>query len=93
MAGAVNCSLVLFLLVNLKNTLCFPQSEADSPVFVAGDPERKHMEETDSNGGILYHANQIKFAVIDSISYVLINTLILKSSLSNINHGCPLVGA
>jgi len=37
-------------------------SEADAPVFVAGDPERKHMEETDSNGGILYHANQIKFA-------------------------------
>jgi len=38
------------------------QSESDSKVLVPGDPERIHMEESDTNGGILYHANQIKMA-------------------------------
>lgn len=36
-------------------------------MFVAGDPERKHMEKCDTLGGILYHPNQIKFAVSSSV--------------------------
>ncbi|XP_005099922.1 uncharacterized oxidoreductase YjmC [Aplysia californica] len=37
-------------------------SEEQSKVLVAGDPERKHMEKCDQQGGILYHENQIKYA-------------------------------
>lgn len=33
------------------------------PVLVAGDPERQHMAQNDRQGGIEYHANQIKMAV------------------------------
>lgn len=29
------------------------------PVLVPGDPERLHMQSTDLQGGIAYHANQI----------------------------------
>ncbi|XP_053380813.1 uncharacterized oxidoreductase YjmC-like [Mercenaria mercenaria] len=36
--------------------------EGETEVLVAGDPERKHMEKCDQQGGILYHPEQIKHA-------------------------------
>ncbi|WAQ93461.1 MDH-like protein [Mya arenaria] len=38
-------------------------AEEGVEVMVPGDPERKHMAKCDQQGGILYHPNQIKFAV------------------------------
>lgn len=35
-------------------------STGDEPVMVAGDPERSHMAKVDRDGGITYHANQLK---------------------------------
>lgn len=32
----------------------------EEPVLVAGDPERRHMEKVDKEGGIAYHPNQLK---------------------------------
>jgi hypothetical protein len=39
------------------------QVEGENEVLVAGDPERKHMEKCDKQGGILYHPEQMKQAV------------------------------
>ncbi|XP_060563749.1 uncharacterized oxidoreductase YjmC-like [Ruditapes philippinarum] len=36
--------------------------EGENEVLVAGDPERKHMEKCDKQGGILYHPEQMKQA-------------------------------
>ena len=43
-------------------------SPADSkkPVLVAGDPEKFRMKLVDKEGGIRYHVNQIKAAVISN---------------------------
>ena len=38
--------------------------DPEKPVLVAGDPEISHMKECDLNGGISYHENQIRYAVI-----------------------------
>ena len=39
------------------------EGAAGVSVLVHGDPERKHMNKCDQQGGIEYHANQIKMAV------------------------------
>ena len=39
------------------------QANGTSEVFVAGDPERKHMALCDRLGGIPYKQKQIQFAV------------------------------
>jgi len=39
------------------------QSEGESAVLVAGDPEKLHMDKCDREGGIRYHPNQIIKAV------------------------------
>lgn len=36
--------------------------EGETEVLVAGDPERRHMEKCDKQGGILYHPEQMKYA-------------------------------
>ncbi|XP_023223888.1 uncharacterized protein LOC111625091 [Centruroides sculpturatus] len=37
-------------------------AEGKDEVLVPGDPERQHMAKCDSEGGIRYHLNQIKYA-------------------------------
>ncbi|KAH7645348.1 malate dehydrogenase-like protein [Dermatophagoides farinae] len=37
-------------------------ADPDNPVLIHGDPERKHMQKCDHQGGIEYHINQIKMA-------------------------------
>ena len=47
----------------MTTILFYIQTDSQSEVMVAGDPERKHMEKCDNQGGIWYHPNQIKNAV------------------------------
>lgn len=47
----------------LNNLRSQEPAEEGQNVLVAGDPERTHMQKCDNQGGIEYHANQIKMAV------------------------------
>ena len=39
------------------------KAEGETEVLVAGDPEKRHMEKCNKEGGIRYHPNQIVNAV------------------------------
>jgi hypothetical protein len=45
---------------------CIFQAVGETEVLVAGDPERKHMEKCDKQGGINYHPNVIDLLVSNS---------------------------
>jgi LDH2 family malate/lactate/ureidoglycolate dehydrogenase len=50
---------------NLIDACRSQEPAAGNPnVLIAGDPEKEHMKKCDSQGGIEYHPNQVKFAVI-----------------------------
>ena len=48
------------IIIALFLYLYFNQAEGETEVLVAGDPEKKHMEKVDKEGGLLYHKNLIK---------------------------------
>jgi len=68
---------------NLIDTCRSQEPAAGNPnVLIAGDPEREHMKKCDAQGGIEYHPNQIKFAVIKTnfnINVLLIDRYFLST--------------
>ena len=64
----------------LYNNNFTSQTDGESEVFVAGDPERKHMLLSDKLGGIPYQKKQINLAVSScSFSFLFSNLILIKS--------------
>jgi len=54
--------------------LSYLQAAGETEVLVAGDPERKHMELCDKQGGIKYHPNVITL-LVSMFLYLVLNLL------------------